>query len=444
MIVSAIFQGDISPIHDVMGPIPEVFRPMSRIIHVPRRFATDEWGGTESVIYNLCRQQQSAGFVPEIHTSRALCPVAREVWRDIPIRRYRYCYPFLGLSKQDIQALDKKAGNLLSLDLFFHLLAARDVRIFHAHVLKRMGGAVFTAARLRNKPFIATLHGNIFDVPPAEANDIVKAQHGHFEWGKPFGMLFRSRHLLNEADAVLCVGFSEYEKAIKALPHDRVHYLPNGVNPDSFTGGIRSAGRAALGWAAATIGFGCLSRIDPQKHQLPLVDAFARMVAKFPKLPLRLVIGGPVTQQDYLKSITDAIHAHRLEHAVTIHPAVEVESPAHRNLLAAMDCFVLASRHEPFGIVILEAWAAGLPVIASDVGGLQKLISPEFDGLHFPSGDAGALADSMERMALNEAMRHEFAANGHAKMAAQFTWKAVSDRLEQIYQEAETRHLPQP
>ena len=43
-----------------------------RIVHVPRRFAQDVWGGTESVILNLCRQQSAAGFSPEIHTSRAL------------------------------------------------------------------------------------------------------------------------------------------------------------------------------------------------------------------------------------------------------------------------------------------------------------------------------------------------------------------------------------
>ena len=61
---------------------------MNRILHIPRRFAIDEWGGTESVIYNLCKQQQALGLRPEIHTSRALSPTPREVWRDIPIRRY--------------------------------------------------------------------------------------------------------------------------------------------------------------------------------------------------------------------------------------------------------------------------------------------------------------------------------------------------------------------
>jgi glycosyltransferase involved in cell wall biosynthesis len=416
-------------------------RPNStRILHVPRRFAIDEWGGTESVIFNLCRQQQALGLSPEIHTSRALAPTPREVWRNIPIRRYRYTYPFLGLSPEDILALDKKGGNLLSLDLFFNLLAARDVRIYHAHVLKRMGGAVLTAARLRRKPFIATLHGNIFDVPPEEAASIVEAQQGHFEWGKPFGALFRSRHLLEDADAVLCVGFSEYEKAREAISHDRVHHLPNGVTPESFAHGDRAAGRRILGWPENATAFGCLSRIDPQKNQLLLVEAFADFASRHPHQSPRLLLGGPVTAPIYHRQIIEAIHRHGVESLVTLHPAVEAESTLHRDLLAALDAFVLPSRHEPFGIVILEAWAAGLPVIASYVGGLRQLVEHERDGLHIPSGDAHALAAALDRLHANPHLRRSLAAAGHAKMTAKYTWKAVNSRLEEIYQTAEQRH----
>jgi len=417
---------------------------MSRIIHIPRRFAIDEWGGTESVIFNLCKQQQALGHQPEIHTSRALAPTPRETWRDIPIRRYRYCYPFLGLSPADIHALDKKGGNLLSLDLFFHLLAARDVRIYHAHVLKRMGGAVLTASRIRNKPFVATLHGNVFDVPPAEAASVVEAQQGHFEWGKPFGALFRSRHLLEEADAVLCVGFSEYEKAKDALGHDRVYHLPNGVTPESFANGDRAAGRHTLGWPDDAIAFGCLSRIDPQKNQLLLVEAFAALVAEQPQRPFRLLLGGPVTAPAYHQEIIDLIKKNQLEDLVTLHPSVTAESALHRDLLTALDAFVLPSRHEPFGIVVLEAWAAGLPVITSHVGGLQKLVAHEQDGLHFPSGDAPALTAALARIANDPGLRHSLAAAGFAKMTGQYTWKAVNARLEEIYQLAESRHHPSP
>ncbi len=413
---------------------------MSRILHVPRRFAIDEWGGTESVVYNLCKEQQKLGFQPEIHTSRALAPIAKEVWRDIPIRRYRYTYPFFGLSPEDIHALDKKGGNLLSLDLFFHLLAAKNVRLYHAHVLKRMGGAVMTAARLRKKPFVATLHGNIFDVPASEAASVVEAQQGHFEWGKPFGAIFRSRHLLEDADAVLCVGYSEYEKAKAALHHDRVYHLPNGVTPDSFAKGDRNAGRQLLGWPEDAIAFGCLSRIDPQKNQTLLIESFAALVAAHPGKSFRLLLGGPVTTPTYHQEILTLIEKHQLGALVTVHPSVVAESPLHANLLAALDCFVLPSRHEPFGIVVLEAWASGLPVIVSRVGGLQKLVESERDGLHFPSGDAAALTAAMTRIATEPDFRRALAEAGHEKMIAQYTWKAINARLEEIYQLAEARH----
>ncbi|MEI8037122.1 MAG: glycosyltransferase family 4 protein [Verrucomicrobiota bacterium] len=413
---------------------------MSRILHIPRRFALDEWGGTESVIYNLCKQQLACGQHPEIHTSRALAATPAEVWRDIPIRRYRYCYPFLGLSRADRLALDKKGGNLLSLDLFGHLLAARDVRIYHAHVLKRMGGAVLTAARLRRKPCVVTLHGNIFDVPAAEAASVVEAQSGHFEWGKPFGALLRSRHLLAEADAVLCVGFSEYERAKAELGHDRVYHLPNGVSPECFAHGNRAAGRQALGWPDDAIAFGCLSRIDPQKNQLLLVEAFAALVAARPELPLRLLIGGPVTAPAYQQELLELIRRHQLEPLVTLHPAVVAESTLHRDLLSALDAFVLPSRHEPFGIVILEAWAAGLPVIASNIGGLRQLVSHQHDGLHFPGGDAAALTAALARLAADPGLRQALAAAGREKTLHHYTWQAVSARLEAIYQLAEARH----
>ncbi|MBK1882430.1 glycosyltransferase family 4 protein [Luteolibacter pohnpeiensis] len=411
----------------------------TRILHVPRRFAIDEWGGTESVIYNLCRQQQALGYQPEIHTSRALASIPSEVWKDIPIRRYRYQYPFFGLSADEIHALDKKGGNLLSLDLFRHLLTAKNVRIYHAHVLKRMGGSVLTAARWRKKPCVVTLHGNIFDVPESEAASIVEAQEGHFEWGKPFGALFRSRHLLHDVDAVLCVGYSEYEKAKEILPHDRIHHLPNGVNAESFANGNRIAGRHALDWPEDAIGFGCLSRIDPQKNQLLLVEAFAALVASQPKKNFRLLLGGPVTSQTYLQEILGAIARLHLGNLVTIHPAVVAESELHRNLLTALDAFVLPSRHEPFGIVVLEAWASGVPVIASNIGGLQRLVDHEKDGLHFPSSNAPALTACMARIADEPDLGPALARAGAAKIQAHYTWKAVNAQLEQIYQSAEER-----
>lgn len=177
-----------------------------RIIHVPRRFVAEEWGGTETVILEISRQQQRAGWKPEIHTSMALASQRRNEISGVPVRRYPYCYPFFGLTAADRVSMDKKGGNLLSLSLFTYLLRVPDVRLFHAHALKRLGGEVRTVARLRRKPLVVSLHGGVFDVSAAELDTMLKPIANETEWGKPFGALFGSRRVLEEADQVVCEG----------------------------------------------------------------------------------------------------------------------------------------------------------------------------------------------------------------------------------------------
>jgi hypothetical protein len=184
------------------APLPD------RILHVPRRFVSHDWRGTETVLASLASEQLRQSWRPEVHTSLALSSVSVDEWNGIPVRRYRYCYPFIGLSDAQKLQLDKKGGNLLSLSLFLALVRASKTRIFHAHALKRLGGEVFTAARLRKRPFVVTLHGGIFDVPASEVDQMIEAQKGKFEWGKLFGALFRSRKILENADAVILEAWS--------------------------------------------------------------------------------------------------------------------------------------------------------------------------------------------------------------------------------------------
>ena len=96
----------------------------------------------------------------------------------MPVDRYPHLYPFFGLSADDRAAMDKKGGNLLSLSLLRALIREPDVRLFHAHALKRLGGSVRTAARWRKKPYVVSLHGGIFDVPAAELERSDQAHRG--------------------------------------------------------------------------------------------------------------------------------------------------------------------------------------------------------------------------------------------------------------------------
>ena len=250
------------------------------IVHVPRRFVAEEWGGTETVVLEIARQQQRAGARPEILTSMALARCPAERIGGVPVRRFAYSYPFLGLSRADRAAMDKKGGNLLSLRLFKSLLTEPDVRLFHAHALKRLGGEVRTAARLRKKPFVVSLHGGVFDVPAAEQEQMRAPIANKPEWGRVFGALFGSRRILEDADQVICVGQGELDKAKGQLSHDRISYLPNGVDCAKFATGDGAAFRRQHGIPANAFLVLNIGRIDPQKNQMLLLEGFVQFRAR--------------------------------------------------------------------------------------------------------------------------------------------------------------------
>lgn len=408
------------------------------IVHVPRRFVAHEWGGTETVVLEISKQQRAAGLQPLIITSMALADRAHDEICGIAVERYPHLYPFFGLSAADRAAMDKKGGNLLSFALLRALIKQPEVRLFHAHALKRLGGTVRTAARLRKLPYVVSLHGGIYDVPAAELSDLTKPIQGKFEWGKPFGALLGARKVLDDADHVICVGDSEARKAKAALPHDRISYLPNGVDCARFTTGDGLRFRQQQGIAPEAFLIVNISRIDSQKNQLGLLEAFARFHSTTPQA--RLILIGPETQPAYGDQLRAFIAANQLVDAVTLIPGLSNESGSLVDAYHAADVFVLSSRHEPFGIVVLEAWCAGRAVIASRVGGLQALIREGETGQFFDPDAADAasqLAAQLRALHDDPARRSQLGAAGRAEALAHYDWSRIGARLESIYQQAE-------
>ena len=410
----------------------------SRILHVPRRFAAEEWGGTETVILEIARQQQRAGASPQVFTSMALATRREETIGGIPVKRFPYCYPFFGLSRADRATLDKKGGNLLSFSLFKSLLAQSEVRLFHAHALKRLGGEVRTAARWRRKPFVVSLHGGVFDVPAAELEQLTRPIAHKPEWGRVFGALFGSRRILEDADQVICVGQSEMEKAKAGLSHDRIAYLPNGVDFAKFATGDGAAFRQKYRIPAEAFLVLNVGRIDAQKNQLLLVEAFARFRAQLPGAVL--VFLGPETQPDYAAKIRDAIAAHQLDGSVKLLPGLRNDNPDLVNAYHACDVFVLPSMHEPFGIVVLEAWSAGRPVIVNHVGGLKALVRHSVNGLFIngeSDGTAPELAAQLRVLAATPLLRKALGKAGREEAFSRYDWSRINRELERHYLAAE-------
>ena len=411
---------------------------MNTVVHVPRRFVAHEWGGTETVVLEIARQQRTAGLHPVIVTSMALAAKSDDEIAGIPIKRYPHMYPFFGLSCADRSAMDKKGGNLLSIALLRALLSEPDVRVFHAHAIKRLGGTVRTAARWRRKPYVVSLHGGIFDVPAAELSDLTKPIRGKLEWGRPFGALLGARRVLDDADHVICVGESEADKARASLSHGRISYLPNGVDCGRFGIGNGGGFRRQLNIQPEAFLIVNISRIDTQKNQLSLLEAFVRFRQKSPGA--RLVLIGPETQPDYGDRLRRFIASNGLSDSVTMIAGIGNDSDMLVDAYHAADAFVLPSRHEPFGIVVLEAWCAGRPVIASRVGGLQSLIDEGRTGLFFNPDSSDAAAELTARLtALSSSpdLRRSLGENGRNEALAHYDWSRIAARLESIYGLAE-------
>jgi len=95
----------------------------------------------------------------------------------------------------------------------------------------------------------------------------------------------------------------------------------------------------------------------------------------------------------------------------------------------------LPSLFEPFGIVLLEAMAAGLPVIASNVGGIPEVVADGDSGVLVEPGNPGALADAILRLCQDERRRREMGRDGKVR-ASRYAWESVTPQIHAVYQQA--------
>ena len=397
-----------------------------KIAHVIRRLAFDAWGGTEQVVWNLAKAQKAAGYDVRLFATTALCPTAAETVDGLEIRRFRPVYPWWPMPRRLVAELDRKGGNPFVPGLG-RALRAWGPDVIHCHAMARIAELCLrTADRLAVHPkCVVSLHGGGANVPAAEAKSLMAPTRGRLPWGKMVDVAMGwTRRVPEDFGGIVCVGADEYEKYRGRHPH--VMFLPNGVDCGLFEGGGRAAdgGRTADGRRLSVL---CVARIDRQKNQMMLVEWLAR----HPEACVRLV--GPITQPDYCAELER--RAAELGVAVRL-AVVRALAPGSPELLAEYhraDVFVLPSRHEPFGIVVLEAWAASLPVVASDVGGLGRLCAAHPGAaVTFPPDDAAALDAALARVSADAELRASLVSAARAA-AREYDWRELAGRLVAFY-----------
>jgi glycosyltransferase involved in cell wall biosynthesis len=198
-------------------------------------------------------------------------------------------------------------------------------------------------------------------------------------------------------------------------PQARVHYLPNFVALET----VPKLPRAAFGTPDDAPLALALGRLHPSKGFDVLIEA----VALVPRLHLWLAGAG--TEETALVA---RIKALGLDTRVTLLGWREDTA----SLYAAADMLVSSSRLEPLGNVVIEAWAARLPVVATATSGPRALIRDGENGLLVPIEDADSLAAALRRLADDRALRDALAAAGHASYAAEYSAAQVVPRYREL------------
>jgi glycosyltransferase involved in cell wall biosynthesis len=209
--------------------------------------------------------------------------------------------------------------------------------------------------------------------------------------------------------------------------------LPNGVDSDFFAVGDGEHFRQQFGIPASRRIILCVGRIDYQKNQLALLEALPAVLRQQPEAHLVLV--GPVTVDDYRQRILQHIESHGLQNHVNLIPGLQANDPLLRGAYHAAAVFCLPSLHEPFGIVVLEAWAAGLPVVAAGVGGIPSFTRDGEDVLLADPEQPAALARQLLNIMCNSQLAGRLAGNGRARARQEYDWRVISRQLAKLYED---------
>mgnify|MGYP005987308333 FL=1 len=404
--------------------------PKVNALHVPRRFTKSHWGGTENVLLSQANGLKKYNVQPEIITSNILCDISTETIEDIEVKRCNYFYPYFNLKNNQKKQLDLVAGNLFSWELFFHLLFKKDIDIIHLHTAKRMGSIIRFICKIRKIPYVVSVHGGVYDISDGERKNRMKPTENCFEWGKILGFLFGSRKVYDDADKIITLNTNEYESMVKRYGESKVLLLPNSINVSQFNIIKDESFREKYSIKHDSFVFLVSARIDKQKNQLLVLKAFKTLQNEYENIHLMIV--GNITDVDYYKELTTFIDIHKLHDIVTLKTNLKPNSNELINCYLNSNAFVLASIHEPFGIVGLEAWASGLPLIVSDISGICNILKDQQDALVFKSGSESELLSQMKKLYINKSLYNSIVLNAY-KSIQNYDNSVINEKIYSIY-----------
>ncbi|KKK05735.1 glycosyltransferase family 4 protein [Micromonospora sp. HK10] len=295
--------------------------------------------------------------------------------------------------------------------------------VIHAHDWLVAHTAVTLAEHL-DLPLVSTIHateaGRHQGWLPGEMNRTI---HGVEHW-------------LSNASArlIACSGYMRDQVArLFEVPTGRVDVVPNGVDGRAWHARPRAVTSARARFAGNGPLVGYAGRLVYEKGVQHLVHAVPSLRRRHPGLRVVIAGDGP-----YRQELVD--QARRLQVGETVRFAGFLDAGQLPAVLAATDATVIPSLYEPFGMIALEAAAAGAPLAVAATGGLAEIVEPGVTGVTFPHGDPDALAGAVDQLLGDEVFARRVARRARSMVVERYGWATIAARTAGVYATARRDH----
>lgn len=265
--------------------------------------------------------------------------------------------------------------------------------------------------------------------------------HGGIHTADPFGferpMIYDA---IRRADAYIANTTFERDYLVEehGIASDKITVVGVGVDPEPFASADGCAIRERYGWGDAPV----VAFVGQQVPHKGIDVVFQAMQQIWPETPeaCLLIAGGRTTYSATIRRLIDALPPELQDRVAIVDDFNEEEKP---DLFAACDLLAFPSAHESFGIVFLEAWAAGKPVIGSRIGAIPAVVDEGRDGLLVEHRDVDDLTRAICTLLARPDFLRELGENGRRKVQERYRWDIVASKFRSVYEDAVERHQRQ-
>ena len=289
--------------------------------------------------------------------------------------------------------------------------------VVHTHTSKA-GALGRIAGWLVGVPVLVhTPHGHVF--------------YGHFGSFNSWAFLQTERRLARWTTRLIALTEAERDEHVRRRVGrpDRFAVIPSGIDVDRFRSLVGVSGRRpeGCGWPQDALVVGSVGWLTPVKGHRFLIEAVGRLKQSCPRLHLFIVGSGGLRRE-----LTAWAERLGIGNSVTF-AGERADVP---ECLAAMDLYVQPSLNEGMGRALVEAMAAGRPVIASRVGGVPGLIEHRCNGLLVPPGNAPELGEAISELLRHPSWAKELGTTASASIGRRFRATEMVHAIEAVYEEA--------